>query len=99
MQKCPEKGLFFLLFFIQTREKYPWFAEKCLVFENALCYDKGEMEVHTMSNSKKILVIGGTGAMGVYLVPLLAEMGCLVDVPSLELPENSDPSIRYFKAD
>ena len=52
-----------------------------------------------MSNSKKILVIGGTGAMGVYLVPLLAEMGCLVDVPSLELPENSDPSIRYFKAD
>ena len=50
-------------------------------------------------SKEKILVIGGTGAMCVYLVPLLAEKGYLVDVPSLELPENDNPSVRYFKAD
>ena len=29
---------------------------------------------------KKILVLGGTGAMGVYLVPKLIERGYAVDV-------------------
>ena len=52
-----------------------------------------------MPEQKKALVIGGTGAMGVYLVPLLAQKGYRVDVPSLELPENHHPLIRYFKAD
>ncbi len=33
---------------------------------------------------KKVLVMGGTGAMGVYLVPKLAAMGYAVDVVALE---------------
>ena len=33
---------------------------------------------------EKILVLGGTGAMGSYLVPELAEMGYLVDVVTIE---------------
>lgn len=34
--------------------------------------------------NKKILVIGGTGAMGQYMVPLLAELGATVDTVALE---------------
>ena len=33
---------------------------------------------------KKVLVLGGTGAMGTYLVPLLADMGCQVHVVALD---------------
>lgn len=48
---------------------------------------------------KKILVIGGTGAMGVYVVPELVKMGYEVHVPSLEdttSPEGANP--KFFKA-
>ena len=46
---------------------------------------------------KKILVIGGTGAMGVYLVPELVKRGFEVHVPSLEDIE-TDGNPKYFKA-
>ena len=48
--------------------------------------------------SKKILVPGGTGAMGVYLVPELLKMGYEVDVIALDDMESSDPKLRYIKA-
>ena len=47
---------------------------------------------------KKILVPGGTGAMGTYLVPELLRMGYKVDVVSLDDVESTDPNLRYFKA-
>ena len=49
--------------------------------------------------SKKVLVLGGTGAMGVYLVPMLADMGYKVDVVSLDSGESSNPNIKYIKAE
>lgn len=45
---------------------------------------------------KRVLVLGGTGAMGIYLVPYLAEMGYDVTVVSLDDCE-SKPGIRYVK--
>ena len=48
---------------------------------------------------KKVLVIGGTGAMGVYVVPELVKMGYEVHVPSLEDIENVGDNPKYFKAD
>lgn len=47
---------------------------------------------------KKILVLGGTGAMGVYLVPLLRKMDYAVDVISWDAVESSDPYLRYIQA-
>ncbi|HHX53445.1 MAG TPA: epimerase, partial [Clostridiales bacterium] len=49
--------------------------------------------------SKKVLVLGGTGAMGVYLVPILSDMGYKVDVVSLDGGESSNPNIKYIKAE
>lgn len=46
---------------------------------------------------KKILVPGGTGAMGVYLVPELLGLGYKVDVVSLDECESDNPDLRYFK--
>jgi len=46
---------------------------------------------------KKILVLGGTGAMGVYLVPKLAERGYRVDVVSLDDVVSDNPNINYIK--
>ena len=48
---------------------------------------------------KKILVLGGTGAMGVYLVPKLIERGYAVDVASLDTIESTTPNLRYFTGD
>ncbi len=48
---------------------------------------------------KKILVIGGTGAMGVYLVPELVKKGFEVHVPSLDDAEQTDGNPKFFKAD
>ncbi len=65
-----------------------------------------------MSTQKKILIPGGTGAMGVYLVPELLRMGYAVDVVSLDngnlptdtavvdslLPDTHHSyALRYFK--
>lgn len=48
---------------------------------------------------KKILIPGGTGAMGVYLVPALLKMGYAVDVISLDDCVSDNPNLRYIKAD
>ena len=47
---------------------------------------------------KKVLVLGGTGAMGTYLVPLLADMGCQVHVVALDKKDDVPPNIRYEQA-
>lgn len=46
---------------------------------------------------KKILVIGGTGAMGVYVVPELVKMGYEVHVPSMEDVEQVGDNPKFFK--
>ncbi len=48
---------------------------------------------------KKILLLGGTGAMGVYLTPELLSMGYKVDVVSLDDKESDNPNLSYIKAD
>ncbi len=48
-------------------------------------------------NGKKVLVLGATGAMGVYLVPELISMGYEVDAVSLDDVESSVPRLRYIK--
>ena len=48
--------------------------------------------------SKKVLVPGGTGAMGVYLVPELLDLGYEVDVITLDERQSDNPRLRYFKA-
>lgn len=50
-------------------------------------------------NGKKALVLGGTGAMGVYLVPELASRGYEVRVVSLDDVTSDNPLITYTKAD
>lgn len=37
-----------------------------------------------VGKNRRVLVLGGTGAMGVYLVPELASLGCTVRVVSLD---------------
>lgn len=49
--------------------------------------------------SRKALVLGGTGAMGVYLVPELASRGYDVQVVSLDSVVSDHPRITYTKAD
>ena len=53
----------------------------------------------TASNGKRILIIGGTGSMGAYLVPLLLEQGWSVDVAALENGTVSHPRLTYRIAD
>jgi nucleoside-diphosphate-sugar epimerase len=48
---------------------------------------------------KKVLVLGGTGAMGVYLVPELADRGHDVKVISWDDVVSDNPLITYVKAD
>lgn len=43
---------------------------------------------------KKVLVLGATGAMGQYLVPLLAEQGYQVDACALDVLEFHHPNVR-----
>lgn len=47
---------------------------------------------------KKILVLGATGAMGVYLVPVLLSMGYAVDGVSLDTCVSDHKDLRYIKA-
>ncbi len=47
---------------------------------------------------KKVLVLGGTGAMGIYLVPELIKMGYAVDSVSLDEKESDNENLRYLKA-
>ena len=45
---------------------------------------------------KKVLVLGATGAMGQYLVPLLAERGFQVDACALDALEFHHPNVRML---
>lgn len=47
---------------------------------------------------KKVLVIGASGAMGRYLVPILAGMDYNVTGVSLDLIESTLPNVRYLQA-
>ena len=51
-------------------------------------------------SQKKVLVLGGTGAMGQHLVPMLAEKGYSVDVVynSFDEMKTESPNVRYIKA-
>ena len=49
--------------------------------------------------SRKVLVIGATGAMGQDLVPELAARGYEVDAVSLDKVEKTVPGVRYLQAD
>ena len=48
--------------------------------------------------SKRILVLGATGAMGQYLAPRLAEMGYLVDGVSLDAAISTHKNLKYIQA-
>ena len=50
-------------------------------------------------NNKKILVLGATGAMAVYLIPLLLDKGCTVTGVSLDDIESDNKNLTYVKAD
>lgn len=47
--------------------------------------------------SKKILVLGGTGAMGKYLVPELLDMGYYVDAVTLDDIKSDNNKLNYIK--
>lgn len=47
---------------------------------------------------RKVLVLGGTGAMGVYTVPELLANGYLVDVVSMDDWKMANRNVRYFQA-
>lgn len=47
--------------------------------------------------AKKVLLMGGTGAMGVYVAPRLIEMGYEVDVLSLDDMQSATPGLRYIQ--
>ena len=42
---------------------------------------------------KKVLLLGGTGAMGVYLIPELLNKGYKVDVVSLDDVKSENPNL------
>lgn len=48
-------------------------------------------------SDKKVLVLGGTGAMGRYLVPKLIDRGYAVDVLALEDMVSDNPKLKYIK--
>lgn len=50
-------------------------------------------------NNKKILVLGATGAMAVYLIPLLLEKGYTVTGVSLDDVKSDNENLTYIKAD
>lgn len=48
---------------------------------------------------KKVIVLGATGAMGRYLVPLLVEHGFLVDAVTIDDSPANSPNVNYIKLD
>ena len=48
--------------------------------------------------SKKVLILGATGAMGQYLAPKLAEMGYHVDGVSLDAAISTHKNLKYIQA-
>lgn len=63
--------------------------------ENSSSFEVGNWN----AKGRKVLVLGGTGAMGVYLVPELAAMGYEVKVVSFDEVKSDNPQISYVKAD
>lgn len=49
------------------------------------------------NGNKRVLVIGGTGVMGAYLVLELLEMGYCVDVASRSARSSENPKLRYIQ--
>ena len=47
---------------------------------------------------EKILILGGTGAMGVYTVPYIVEKGYKVDVVSMDDIKSDNENLRYIVA-
>lgn len=47
---------------------------------------------------KKVLVLGGTGAMGVYMVPELIRLGFQVDVYALDSLKSDNDKLNYYVA-
>ena len=45
---------------------------------------------------RKVLVLGGTGVMGSYLIPRLLKLGFIVDTVSLDNKQSQDSKLRYF---
>ncbi len=48
--------------------------------------------------SKKVLILGATGAMGQYLTPYLIDMGYEVDGVSLDAAISNNPRLKYIQA-
>ncbi len=51
------------------------------------------------NREKRVLVLGATGAMGKYLVPLLAARGYRVDAVALDAAPEEVPGVRAIRAD
>ena len=52
------------------------------------------------SRCRKVLVLGATGAMGRYLVPLLAEREYRVDAVAMDEPDNPElPNVKFHRLD
>lgn len=51
-----------------------------------------------MNTQKRILVLGATGAMGQYLIPLLSKAGYKVDAVSLDAPKDGLPNVTRIQA-
>ena len=51
-----------------------------------------------MNQSRKVLVLGATGALGQYLVPRLAAMGYRVDGVAIDDKTDNIPNVNYIKA-
>jgi nucleoside-diphosphate-sugar epimerase len=58
-----------------------------------------ELQNNQPGTGRTALVLGGTGAMGVYLVPELAALGYDVRVVSLDEVVSDHPRISYVRAD
>ena len=48
---------------------------------------------------KRVLVLGGTGAMGIYTVPELAAKGYLVDVLSMDQVSSANQAVKHYCVD
>lgn len=55
------------------------------------------MENKTLTDKKRILILGATGAMAVYLIPKLIKNGYIVDGVSLEDVESDNKNLTYIK--
>jgi GDP-L-fucose synthase len=59
----------------------------------------GRIEMKNILDNKNVLVTGGTGMIGRYLVDILLEKGCKVKVVSLDSPEGLPEIVDFQKLD